>query len=222
MFTGLIQEIGQIDQLKIISEGREFSLLAPQLSPQVKIDDSVAVNGACLTVVSVHPPHIRVQCVQTTLEKSTLGTIRVGQQVNLELALKMGDRLGGHMVTGHVNGVAQITTIRARGQWREITINYPSSLRPYFVQEGSVTLNGVSLTIASLTNKSLTVSIIPHTYKQTTLHQLREGDWINVEVDILAKYVESLLTHTARSYQHASSPPTSQGYQDSLASLLSP
>jgi riboflavin synthase len=193
MFTGLVEDIGRIDQIQIIPEGKVFFIHTP-LAPSLKIDDSLSVNGVCLTVTHIRSLRVAVQGVHNTLQKTGLQFLSVGDLVNLEQALRVGDRLGGHFVTGHVNAMIPIQSISSLGQWQQITFPIPQHLKKYLVVEGSVTLHGVSLTIAELSEKTFTVSIIPHTYQNTVLHRLKEGDWINLEVDILAKYVESLLS----------------------------
>jgi len=193
MFTGLIQEIGTIQSISTNREGKEFIIRAPHLISEIEIDDSVATNGVCLTATHMTPDSFKVQAIHMTLEKTSLGGLKTGDKVNLELSLRPSDRLGGHMVQGHVNGLGKIHSIRQMGENWEIEISFPQNLRKYMISEGSIALDGISLTIARLTEKTLTVAIIPHTLEKTTLSTKKIGDQINIEVDMVAKYIENFL-----------------------------
>lgn len=191
MFTGLIQEVGQISSIKANSSGVLFTIKAPKLRPSIKIDDSIAVNGACLTATTLTNEGFTAQAVHITLEKTALKQSRIGSSVNLELALRVGDRLGGHFVQGHVNALAKVHSIVKLGGNFEYSFTYPAKLRRYFISEGSLAIDGVSLTIAKLSDSTLTVSLIPHTLENTSLGRLKNGDLVNIEVDMLAKYLEN-------------------------------
>jgi riboflavin synthase len=193
MFTGLIQEIGTIQSISTNREGKEFLIKAPGLINEIKIDDSVATNGVCLTATKIQGDCFRVQAIHMTLEKTSLGRLNTGDKVNLELSLRPQDRLGGHMVQGHVNAVGSIKSIKEIGDNWEIEISFPQDLRKYMISEGSIALEGISLTIARLTENSVTVAIIPHTLDKTTLSGKKVGDAINIEVDMVAKYIENFL-----------------------------
>jgi riboflavin synthase len=193
MFTGLIKDIGTVKSITKNSEGSEFVIETKKLASEIKIDDSVATNGVCLTATEIKGNLFKVQAVHVTLEKTSIGDLRVGSKVNLELALRPIDRLGGHIVQGHVNGVGKIQKITPRGKNYEIQLGAPRNLFKYIIKEGSITLDGISLTIADLTSESLTVSIIPHTFDNTVLHLKNIGDSINIEVDMMAKYLENFL-----------------------------
>lgn len=193
MFTGLIQELGTIQSVVSNAEGKEFLIKAPVLIKEIAIDDSVATNGVCLTATKVMGDSFRVQAIHMTLEKTSLGSLRTGDKVNLELAMRPSDRLGGHMVQGHVNALGKITSIKKVGDNWEIQVSFPPELRKYMISEGSVCLDGISLTIARLEPGHLTVAIIPHTLEKTTLSGKKIGDHLNIEVDIVAKYIENFL-----------------------------
>ena len=195
MFTGLIQEVGIIESIQANAEGKEFVIKAPNLIKDIQIDDSVATNGVCLTATQIKGDSFKVQAIHMTLKKTSIGSLNVGSPVNLELSLRPSDRLGGHMVSGHVNELGVIKDIKKMGQNWEITIGFKPEIRKYMIQEGSVALDGISLTIAELKNTELKVAIIPHTLKNTNLGLKKIGDVINIEVDMVAKYIENFILH---------------------------
>jgi riboflavin synthase len=193
MFTGLIQEMGTIKSITSNAEGKEFVIEAPALIKEIGIDDSVATNGVCLTATNISGNTFRVQAIHMTLEKTSIGYLKQGDKVNLELSLRSTDRMGGHMVQGHVNSLGKIKNIEIMGNNWEVTVDFPANLRKYMISEGSVALDGISLTIARLGASDLTVAIIPHTLEKTTLGTKKIGDFLNIEVDIVAKYIENFL-----------------------------
>ncbi len=193
MFTGLVKEIGKIKRVTPNTEGAEIVVSSTSLISEIKIDDSVAINGVCQTATAVSIDSFTVQAVHTTLDKTTLGSLKVGQEVNMELALRVSDRLGGHIVQGHVNCVAPLTGIIAKGNNYLVSITLPTEVLRYVVAEGSITIDGISLTVAYLEGNKVTVSIIPHTFENTILRNKNIGDKVNIEVDVIAKYVERLL-----------------------------
>lgn len=193
MFTGLVKAIGKIEKITSNASGKVFTIQAPQLVEHIGIDDSVATNGTCLTATEVTDTSFKVQAVHVTLEKTNLGDLGVGSSVNLELALRAQDRLGGHFVQGHVNGIGQLKSVIQKGDNWEMSFSIPSELRKYLILEGSICLDGISLTIAELAETQFMVSIIPHTYENTTLREKKIGDSINIEVDMMAKYLENFL-----------------------------
>jgi len=193
MFTGLIQEVGVIQSIRSNTEGKEFIIQATKLISEINIDDSVATNGVCLTATSIQKDTFKVQAIHMTLEKTSLRELKIGDKVNLELSLRPNDRLGGHMVQGHVNGLGQIKAIKSMGKNWEIEVAFSKDLRKYMIPEGSVALDGISLTIAKLTPETLTVAIIPHTLENTNLFSKKVGEMINIEVDMVAKYIENFL-----------------------------
>ena len=193
MFTGLIQEVGTILSVTQNTEGKEFVIKAPTLIKEIQIDDSVATNGCCLTATQIKDDTFKVQAIHMTLQKTSVGGLKAGDKVNLELSLRPQDRLGGHFVQGHVNAIGKIKQINTMGENWEIEVSFPLDLRKYMISEGSIALDGISLTIAKLTNDTLTVAIIPHTLEKTTLGTKKVGDHLNLEVDMIAKYIENFL-----------------------------
>lgn len=193
MFTGLVEEIGKVKNIKNISGGKRIAVGADFVSDDVKVDDSISVNGVCLTAVSISNNIFEADAVGETLNKSTLNEIKVGSEVNLERALKLSDRLGGHFVQGHVNGIGSVNKITKLGDNYSLTIRVPEKLTKYIVDEGSITLDGISLTVARIKENYVEISIIPHTWNHTTLRNKQVGSKINVETDILGKYIEKLL-----------------------------
>lgn len=201
MFTGLIKDIGIVKSIKTNSEGKEFIIQTKKLASEIQIDDSVATNGVCLTATEIKGDTFKVQAVHVTLEKTTIGKLKVNDKVNLELALRPMDRLGGHIVQGHVNGTGKVTNINARGKNYEISFTTENNLFKYMIPEGSIALEGISLTIAKLTSKEFSVSIIPHTWENTILHTKKIGDYVNIEVDMMAKYLENFMKFNNKNTQ---------------------
>ena len=195
MFTGLIKEIGIVKAIYPNQEGMELIVQSKILLPEIEVDDSVAINGACQTATKINDNCFHVQTVHVSLEKTTLGNLKSGDEVNLELALRMKDRLGGHMVQGHVNDVAKIIRIDSKGENYQVKIKVSNEQMKYIVKEGSITIDGISLTVSDVDRggSAFNVSIIPHTWKNTVLRNRTVGSSINIEVDILGKYVENLL-----------------------------
>ena len=193
MFTGLIQAVGTVAGAEHRPDGRRLRIHCPELAGAIAVDDSIASNGVCLTAVAVDAEGFSAHAIPVTLEKTTLGGLPDGSRINLELALRMGDRLGGHLVQGHVNATGRVQEITERGDNWLIRIAYPADQRRYLMAEGSITVDGVSLTVAALDDEALTVSLIPHTLERTNLRDRRPGDAVNLEFDAMAKYVESLL-----------------------------
>lgn len=188
MFTGLIQDTGEISKISTISEGRKI-VVKTRLWDEIKIDDSVSLNGACQTAIEVSESGVAFEAVHGTLQKTTLDSLRSGDMVNLELALRPMDRMGGHFVQGHVNDVCEILNIQNRGKNFVMRLKLPHAQKRFVVQEGSVCLEGVSLTVFERQEEWFSVSVIPHTWFQTVLQKRRRGDFLNLEVDILAKYL---------------------------------
>lgn len=194
MFTGLVKEIGEVLEMQKNPEGVLFKIQSTYLIHEINIDDSVSVNGACQTVVEKGENYFCIQSVKTTLDKTNFGEFKVATSVNLELAMRANDRLGGHFVTGHVNGIAKVLALKNLGNNREITFKVEDDWAKYLIPEGSITLNGVSLTLANVRDDgSFIVSLIPHTLEKTNLGKLQVSDSVNVEYDILIKFVESLI-----------------------------
>ncbi len=193
MFTGLIEEIGKIREVRHSGSAVRLSVTADLILEGLQIDDSVAVNGVCLTVVLVAASGFEVDAVDETLRKSTLGDFRSGGMVNLERCLLPTDRLGGHIVQGHVDCTGRVAALRAQDAGQLLTIKLPAEKQKYVIAEGSIAVDGVSLTVARLQNDEVTIALIPHTLAKTTLGRLKIGDAVNIEVDLIGKYVERML-----------------------------
>jgi riboflavin synthase len=198
MFTGLIADLGEVRACERDRQGAEIEIATP-IAGELAIGDSIAVNGVCLTATAVSSGRFRAQAIAETLRRSSLSDLREGLRVNLELPLRVGDRLGGHIVQGHVDGVGRVESVQQDGFSRVLTVELPDELARHVVLKGSIALDGVSLTISALEDSRLSVSLIPETLERTTLGSARPGDAINVEVDVLAKHVERLLASTLRS-----------------------
>jgi len=194
MFTGLIEEIGIIKRIKPISGGINISVKASKIMDDLKVDDSVAVNGVCLTAVNVVADNFSVDAVGETLSKSTINSLKENEEVNLERSVRLTDRLGGHLVQGHVNGVGTITQIKKLGDNYFVEVLVPGNLKKYLIDEGSIAIDGISLTIAQLEDSKAGLSIIPHTWTKTILKNKKVGAKVNIETDVIAKYVEKLLS----------------------------
>jgi len=195
MFTGLVEEVGRIARIEKRPEGAHLFVRARIVTEGTRLGDSISVDGACLTVVHVEPSMFAVDCMAETLATTTIGSRRSGDRVNLERAMALGDRLGGHLVLGHVDGVGEIRSVRKRGIAWELQLGFPADLRPYMAPKGSVAVDGVSLTITDVQGDEFGLGIIPHTLQQTTLHDVTAGRRVNLEADVLARYVrQSLLT----------------------------
>ncbi len=194
MFTGLIEEIGKIQKVEPISGGKKIKIKAVAILNDLKIDDSVAINGICLTATKVDNDGFWADAVGATLEKTSLASVKENLEVNLERALRFNDRLGGHLVQGHVNGLGEITQINKLGENYYLEVSVPEELEKYLIDEGSIAIDGISLTIASLRGNLVGVSVIPHTWKNTNLINRKIGDKVNIETDMIAKYIEKLLS----------------------------
>ena len=192
MFTGLVQEVGWVAQAEKRGSDLRLSLEAPRLAPKLKAGDSLAVNGCCLTAVEIKPPLVSFQAVPETLKRTVLGLLQKGDAVNLELPLTLSEPLGGHFVQGHVDGVGQILSLKSEGEGARMRVRIPEALTPYVVEKGSIALDGISLTVADLHGDELEIALIPHTLQNTCLKSKKEGDYLQVEVDMLAKYIEKL------------------------------
>ena len=192
MFTGIIEEIGIIQKTAPGRDSVRFWIAAEKVLQGLAPDDSVSVSGVCLTVTETHRDAFTAMAVAKTLERSTLGQARKGEAVNLERALRLGDRLGGHFVQGHVDGVGKVVTLTKRGDATLFGIRAPRDLLRYAILRGSVAVNGVSLTIAELDEDRFTVSVIPYTLEHTTFRILKNESRVNLEMDFFGKYVERL------------------------------
>jgi riboflavin synthase len=195
MFTGLIAELGRITAVEKGESSAVFTIAAPALISQIALGDSVAVNGVCLTATSITGDAFTADVMVQTLAVTSLSQLSVGSPVNLELAALLNTRMGGHMVQGHVDGVATVVGLTPGEKWAQFEITVPEKLAKYIVNQGSISLDGVSLTVGEIndSNNVVTVWLIPETLERTNLSTKKSGDLINVEVDVLAKYVERLL-----------------------------
>ena len=192
MFTGLIQDVGTVESLDRDDAGARLRI-ATALAPDIAPGASIAVNGICLTATAVADGGFETEAMNQTLRVTALGTVAAGAAVNLELAMQASDRLGGHIVQGHVDGVGTVAEVEPDGFARRVRVEVPAELLRYAIDRGSITLSGVSLTIAELDESSVTVSLIPETLERTNLGRLARGDKVNVESDVVAKYVERLV-----------------------------
>ncbi|GGK14737.1 riboflavin synthase subunit alpha [Yeosuana aromativorans] len=192
MFTGIIEDMGVVTNLKHDLNNLHISIKS-QLAPELKVDQSVAHNGVCLTVVDINNDEYTVTAIQETLDKSNLGTLKVSDKVNLERAMKLGDRLDGHIVQGHVDQTATCTNIEeANGSW-VFTFSYDSKLNNITIEKGSITVNGTSLTVVNSKKDTFSVAIIPYTYNHTNFCDFKKGTVVNLEFDVLGKYVAKLI-----------------------------
>ena len=195
MFTGLVAELGKVTAINKGESSAVFTIDAPALISEIALGDSVAVNGVCLTATSINATTFTADVMVQTLSLTSLSQIETGSPVNLELAAQLNARMGGHMVQGHVDGVATVVGLTPGDKWAQFDITVPAHLSKYIVNQGSICLDGVSLTVGAIDDATnvVTVWLIPETLERTNLSSKKAGDLINVEVDVLAKYVERLL-----------------------------
>jgi riboflavin synthase len=196
MFTGLITELGTVSSIERGESSAIFTIKAPESVQGLAIGDSIAVNGTCLTATSLSIDSFTADVMVQTLSLTSLGQLEIGSPVNLELAAQMDMRMGGHIVQGHVDGTGNVVSLTPGEKWAEFVIKAPAHLTKYVVAQGSITLDGVSLTVGAIddASDSITVWLIPETLAKTNLSHKKAGDLINIEVDILAKYVERLIS----------------------------
>lgn len=192
MFTGLVEATGRIERLDGRDEGRRLQVSAPFVG-ELRDGDSVAVNGVCLTVVETDGSTFTADLSRTTLEATSLGAVRVGRLVNLERPVRADARMGGHFVLGHVDQTSSIRRLDSDGDGYWLEVDVPDALEAYVIPKGSIAIDGISLTIASLTNRTVGVQIVPFTFSHTSLREARAGDAVNLETDVLGKYVVRLL-----------------------------
>ncbi len=196
MFTGLIEEVGKVKTVKPEGGGFRISFTIKKIGDDLKIDDSVAINGVCQTVIACSEKHFDVVAVEETVRKTNFSELRAGAEVNLERALRISDRLGGHFVQGHVDCTGKINSIQKERTGINVWISYPSKFFKYLVNTGSICVNGVSLTTARVEKDRFMVAVIPHTWNNTTFRNMMQGENINLEFDILGKYIEKLIEKT--------------------------
>ncbi|MBT2447364.1 riboflavin synthase [Streptomyces sp. ISL-43] len=193
MFTGIVEELGEVTAVEELPEASRFRLRGPLVTEGAKHGDSIAVNGVCLTVVETADGEFTADVMQETLNRSSLGALTAGSRVNLERPMALGGRLGGHLVQGHVDGTGAILSRTPSEHWELVKVALPANLSRYVVEKGSITVDGVSLTVVEAAADWFTISLIPTTLALTTLGIKQPGDPVNLEVDVLAKYVERLL-----------------------------
>lgn len=193
MFTGIIEEIGKVEAVAKGSNSAVITIAAVKVLEDTKIGDSIAVNGVCLTVTSISGRKFSADVMAETLRRSSLGSLKHGSMVNLERAMAANGRFGGHIVSGHIDGVGVISSFEKEDNAVWVEIETPAKILRYIVEKGSITIDGISLTVAKLTDSSFAVSVIPHTGEETTLLNRNPGDIVNLENDIVGKYVERLM-----------------------------
>ncbi|MFJ6751654.1 riboflavin synthase [Streptomyces sp. NPDC091266] len=193
MFTGIVEELGEVVAVENLGDSSRFRLRGPVVTDDAKHGDSIAVNGVCLTVVDTADGEFTADVMAETLHRSSLGALATGSRVNLERPMALGGRLGGHLVQGHVDGTGTIAARIPGEHWEIVKISLPGALARYVVEKGSITVDGVSLTVVDAADDHFTISLIPTTLALTTLGIKQVGDPVNLEVDVLAKYVERLL-----------------------------
>ncbi len=193
MFTGLVEEVGRVDKLEQLTDAVRLTVHGPLVTSDAVPGDSIAVDGVCLTVVDKLPEGFTADVMQETLNRSRLGSYEVGSRVNLERALAAGARLGGHIVQGHVDGVGELLSRTPSEHWEVLRFAMPTDLARYVVEKGSIAINGTSLTVSAVGEDFLEVSLIPTTLVDTTFGDMAVGDPVNLEVDVVAKYVEKMV-----------------------------
>ena len=193
MFTGIVRELGSVETIERDDETARLRVRAPATAAHTAVGDSVAVNGVCLTATTVTDGVLAFQAMPETLRRSSLGRLERGASVNLEPALRTGEPLGGHIVQGHVDGVARVRAVVSEEDAKRLELGLPRELERYVVEKGSIAVEGVSLTVAAVGAGSISVALVPHTLTATTLGSVAPGDEVNLEVDVLAKHVERLL-----------------------------
>lgn len=193
MFTGIVEELGSVQAVTDLGDAARLSIAGPTVTSDARPGDSIAVNGVCLTVVDLVDGAFTADVMLETLRRSSLGSVVPGSPVNLERAARVDSRLGGHIMQGHVDGVATVRTVEPTANWTTVSFALPAELARYVVEKGSIAVDGVSLTVVHVDDESFSVSLIPTTLAHTTLGTRRPGDVVNIEVDVIAKYVERLL-----------------------------
>lgn len=193
MFTGIIEEVGSVASIRKGAHSCVLTVNASRVLEDVHLGDSIATNGVCLTITSFTSHSFSADVMHETLNRSSLGSLHIGSPVNLERAMLAGGRFGGHIVSGHIDGIGTISSIKEDDNAVWYTVEAPSSILRYIIEKGSITLDGISLTVAKVTNSNFSVSIIPHTRAQTNLASKKVGDVLNLENDLVGKYVERLM-----------------------------
>lgn len=193
MFNGIISELGEIAKIEESADLKKVWIKAPKTILNKKVGASISVEGICSTIIEIKEDEFVTEYMKETLDKTTATSLTQGKKVNLEEAIKMGDPIDGHMVLGHVDSKAKVINLKTNGSVAELIIELPEDLMKYTAIKGSITINGVALTISRIEESSISVSLIPHTLANTSLNQLKAGDFVNIEVDMIARYLKSLL-----------------------------
>ncbi len=193
MFTGIIEEVGVVKSFKLISDTAEISVDCEKVLQDTKIGDSISINGVCQTVVSITDTGFTAEVSKETLNVTNFSQTKTGDKVNLERALQLNERIGGHIVSGHVDSVAKLVSVKKDNDFYDMEFNVTNETSRYVVNKGSITINGISLTVANLNENKIRIAVIPHTYENTNLKELSSGDTVNVETDVFAKYIEKFL-----------------------------
>jgi len=194
MFTGIVEDKGKVHMLEPRGQGKRLTIIFPPHLTDVQVGDSININGVCLTVIEKKGPMVRFDLSSETLEKSALGDLKESEEVNLERALRITDRLGGHIVTGHIDGVGVVTGRREERDFLQLRIRVPRALSKFVVQKGSIAIDGISLTVNEILDEEIGVTLVPYTLAKTTVSAKSVGDRVNVETDVLGKYVEGILS----------------------------
>lgn len=194
MFTGLVQSLAKVTELEPVGPGVRLTIAEPKLAETASIGDSIAINGCCLTVVAINGDRLSFDAGEETLRRTTLGDVKSGDSVNVEGSLRMGDSLGGHLVSGHIDGVGSVDERHDDADWSKFWFRVPADLTRQMASKGSVAVDGVSLTLVDVERERFSVALIPHTLQVTTIGRRQVGDRVNIETDLLAKYVERQLT----------------------------
>lgn len=193
MFTGIVEEMGRVLALRRGEKGMTLTIGAKITMEDLKVGDSIAVSGVCLTVVSLEEGHFTVEVVSETIRRTHLSRLAEGRRVNLERALPFGKRVGGHLVAGHIDGVGEVLSVEEEGEGKVIRIGVPDGNGRYVIEKGSIAVDGISLTVMEAAEGSFSIALIPHTLKETTLGDAKVGDLVNLEYDLIGKYVEKLM-----------------------------
>lgn len=203
MFTGLVEEVGEVVRIEERPQGRRFTFSARRVLEGIRTGDSIAVSGCCLTAVDSDGEAFSVEAVPETLARTTLGEWRPGDRVNLERSLRLDDRLGGHLVQGHVDGVGRVTAVTPEGEGRRITVSFPDALAAFIAEKGSIAIDGTSLTVAGCGPSTCEVALVPHTLEHTISNDYEPGSRVNLEVDLVARYLARFLETGARFGGHS-------------------
>ena len=194
MFTGIIEEVGTVSEFKKLSNGAKLKIKCKTILEDINIGDSISINGCCQTVTEIFSDGFTVDVSDETLRVTTFENLKNADFVNLERALTPTTRMGGHIVQGHIDGIGKFISAEKKCEFYDMTFEIPTDLNKYIVKKGSISINGISLTVANINHSQITVAVIPHTYKNTTMNLLKPNDIVNIETDVLGRYVEKFLS----------------------------